>query len=138
HTYAAHDPYGVKADPGFESIEDQLAVARADGLLRVASEEGGLAPAGALWFIERYLAFPTARRAIFRDLGEERAHRGWQDAIDWLDGPGKGTPEVAALGARLRTAYRGGLAHADGVFARTLAALEKAGVGRDAAVFVVG
>jgi arylsulfatase A-like enzyme len=135
HTYAAHDPYGDKDAVAAESPRTELAVARAQGLI----EEGGrLSSAGALWFLETFLTDGAARRAIFRELGDARANRAWQDVRDWVDGPGLGTPELLAVGSRLRAAYRAGLPSADRVFARTLAALSKAGVGPDAAVFVVG
>ena len=138
HTYAAHDPYGpkgVRPDPA----RTALAAGRAEGFLTEALESGGrLSHAGVLWFLESFLSDPAARDAVFKDVGDLRARRAWQEVLDWIDGPGRGTPELAALAVRLRAAYRAGLASADRVVARTLAALERAGVGEDALVIVVG
>ena len=138
HTYAAHDPYGVKgAVP--ERGRATLAAARAQGLVHEALESGGsLSREGILWFLEAFLADPVARDAVFAELGDLRARRAWQEVLDWIDGPGRGTPELLAAGARLRAGYRAGLPTADRVLSRTLAALERAGVGDDAAVVVLG
>jgi arylsulfatase A-like enzyme len=136
HTYAAHDPYGPKDVP---PERGRAASERAQALLGESLENGGkLSRESILWFLETFLADPAARNAFFADLGEARARRIWQDVLDWIDGPGLGTPELAAVGARLRASYRAGLVGVDRVLHRTLAALERAGVGEDAAVVVLG
>jgi arylsulfatase A-like enzyme len=139
HTYAAHDPYGPKDANAAEPPRTELAVSRGEAFLHEASGDGGrLSRDAILWFLDSFLTDPPARRAFFRRVGDARALRAWQQVLDWIDGPGHGSPELLAAGARLKAAYRDGLPSADRVFARTLAALEKAGVGSDAAVIVLG
>ena len=139
HTYAAHDPYGPKGSGAAASLADPGVAETARAYVRDAASNGGrVSTEGLAWFLERYLNDPAARDEIGRAIGGVRGERLWESIVQWLDEAGSGSPALLEVAAKARTAYRSGLSFADGVFARTLAALDAAGVPKDAAVIVVG
>jgi arylsulfatase A-like enzyme len=62
----------------------------------------------------------------------------WDLSTDWLDGDGRGTPELAAVLDRAPAEYHRGLAYADRVFSRTMGALDALSLPADTVFVVVG
>src|SRR5207244_10964185 len=113
--------------------------ARAQAIAAETAARGGRLPPGAgAWFLEQYLFDCRARISLGTAVPAEPLSRLWDLSMDWLDGEGRGSPELQALSARAPGAYRSGLLVADGVIERTLAALDAAGLPRGTVVAVVG
>jgi arylsulfatase A-like enzyme len=141
HTYAAHDPYGekrsglVERDPrGAAAIEADVAA-----LLEAAAARGLPAPLDAA--AVRLVADASRRdpawlRVLLRDSPASLREAMAGQVNAWLDGGWRDDPVAGDVPGRLRAAYDAGLAWADATFARTLAALEAAGLPEGTAIVV--
>src|SRR5438128_3377816 len=110
HTIAPHDPYGEKGRKwGREDLVPAV-FEHAKALYRETVAAGWKLPKGAAaWFFERFLFDSRERWTAGEAFGAEGMDRLWNLCMDWLDGEGRGTPELAALVARAKVAYREGL-----------------------------
>jgi arylsulfatase A-like enzyme len=139
HTYAAHDPYGEKPVAPIDAAHAEALraeVRRVVGDLDLARD--ALPTSVAAWLTERYLLDPDMRRAVGEVVGEERSPLLWDRIMEWLDGAGRDSPEVAALAPVVERRYREGLAWADRMFSRTMAALATCDLPPETVVAVVG
>jgi len=139
HTYAPHDPYGDKSLEPSDPAHEAALLAEVKGVfgdLDIAREP--LPTATAAWLVERYLLDPMSRRAVGAFIGDERGPLLWERLIEWLDGPGRDSRELAALAPVVERRYREGLAYADQVFARTLAALATCDLPSSTVIALVG
>ena len=138
HSCTAHDPYGPK-DARWESDPDPAVAVEARAIVREASASGWRLPAGAApWFLELSLFDCRGRVTLGQAIPAEPLSRLWDLSMDWLDGEGRGTPELASLVQRAPRAYREGLATADETVARTLAALDALHLPEATVIAVVG
>jgi arylsulfatase A-like enzyme len=143
HSNAPHDPYGPKSSGPEDPRPDAARAAALREEARRAFEgvdlvREPLSPALGGWLAERYLLDGAARTAIGEALGDERASLLAERFVEWLDGAGRGSLEMAALAPRAAARYREGLAWADRTFSRTLAALSTCDLPRGTTIAVVG
>jgi arylsulfatase A-like enzyme len=123
HSYLPHEPYGPKDASAHLVKVPRPLVERAAADAKEAESQGGrLSVPAALRFLEVFLSDGPTRFAIVAELGEERADAFWRQVVERAEGDLAGTPGLLEVAARARTAYRGGLAHTDRLFARLLAA----------------
>jgi arylsulfatase A-like enzyme len=142
HTYAAHDPYGVKRrgvlDDDFRgraAIEEE-----AKRLLASTVESRGaepLAPEVLARVAERWRTDPAWHLAFLRATPEALQPGIAEQVRAWCDGGWRSAPGAHAVPARLRAAYDDGLRWADAVVERTLAALDEADLPAGTAIAIV-
>ena len=107
HTVAAHDPYGPKDRAWGRADLLPLVAERAMALYRETKDAGWkLQPGAAPWFLELFLYGPQARHTVGEALGAESWDHLWTLVLDWLDGEGRGSPELAAIAGKAAAAYR--------------------------------
>ena len=139
HSYLPHDPYGPKDESPHRVRVPPQVVAEAEAAVKQADAAGGRLPApAALRILEVFLTDGPARFAIVGALGPDRADALWRQILERIDGDLAGTPGLLAVADRARAAYVAGLAHADALVARLLAALAAANLPPGTALIVVG
>jgi arylsulfatase A-like enzyme len=138
HSYAAHDPYGVKYPVPALSPDGERRLAALGRRLSEAVDAGAAPSEDDLE--EQGVTFLTkgAERAAFgRIVDVPHRESIWNLFLRWIDGGYAREPvRRARVEAALRDSYRDALPHVDGVMARTLAALD-ALPGRDDTLVIV-
>src|SRR5437763_17029816 len=89
------------------------------------------------WFLDHLVAMKDVR-ALERALPPEAIGDLVNRGVEWMEGEGRGTPELLAIAGRARELYRLGTTGADAAVQETLTALYAAHVPAGPVVAIVG